>query len=489
MADDFVIGVDSSTQSTKAIAWTRDGQIAAEGRGVVPLDQPQPGYAQQSAADWWESTIQALREVLQAIPAERVAGLAISNQRETVAILGENDQELHPAIVWLDERGREEVSALEEKLGAGVMHKLTGKPVDGTPAVYRLHWFRRHQPQVLDQAVRIADVHGYLISKLTGTFVTSWTCGDPFGLMDIENKVWSKPILRAVGLKESQLARLMSPGTLAGTTTDDAADKTGLCTGTPVYIAGGDGQCAGLGVNAVGSGEVYVNLGTALITGAWSESYVTSSYWRTLVSPTGEGYFLEGVLRAGTFLVDWFAENFAGGRDVGTFAELEKQAAGIAVGSEGVTVCPYLSGCMDPHWDPYARASFSGLATHHRLGHLYRAVLEGLSLESVRCLQAMAKQGFDPRGITVVGGGSTNKLWLKMLADASGLTVRVGTSPEISSLGAAVTAAVGVGWHDSFSAATAAMCHASHSQEPDPSARPAWDALSALQAQSYRPGQ
>src|SRR5690606_32012297 len=158
----------------------------------------------------------------------------------------------------------------------------------------------------------------------------------------------------------------------------------GLAVGTPVFAAGGDGQCAGLGVDAVRPGRVYLNLGTAVITGLWTADCVISRHWRTMTSPTGEGYFLESCQRASASLINWFVDNFAGGRDPAIFERLEAAATALPVGAEGLVMCPYLTGCMDPHWDPDARAAFVGLSGHHTPGHMYRALLEAITLESAR---------------------------------------------------------------------------------------------------------
>ena len=486
---DAVIGIDSSTQSTKAIAWSREGEALAEGRAPIPMEMPEPGHVEQRPEEWWESARIALRAVADQIDPARVAGLAISNQRETVAFFDAEGKSVRPAMVWLDERARGEVQAFSRRVGAERLHRITGKPVDMTPVAYRLSWMRRHAPEDLRRSALITDVHGSLAARLTGTATASWTSADPFGVFDIVAKEWSLPILHDLGLRPEQFAALARPGGRIGELTEAASRATGLRPGTPLFAGGGDGQCAGLGANAARPGVVYMNLGTAIITGTWSAQPNIERIWRTVTSPTGEGYFLEGCQRAGTFLVDWFIDNFAGGRgDMAVFASLEAKAASLPIGSEGVMVCPYLAGCMDPHWDPAARASFSGLAPTHGIGHLYRAVLEALALESARTVEAMEARGLGPRRIVAVGGGARNDLWTRMVADSTGLTLAISRSLEASSLGAGMSAAVGCGWYTDFDSASAGMSSEDRAVHPDPSMRAAWKELSVRQAAAYRPG-
>jgi xylulokinase len=488
MAGDLVVGLDSSTQSTKAIAWDAQGRAVAEGRAEVPMASPKPGHAEQDPDHWWAAARTALGAMAARIDPARVAALAVSNQRETVAFLDAEGRPLRPAMVWLDERARADLAPTAAALGADRLHALTGKPVDLTPVIYRLAWMRRVEPATLD-AARILDVHGFLCWRLTGAPAASWTSADPFGVFDIARMVWSAPILDHLGLREDQFAPASRPGTPVGALTPEAAAATGLRAGTPVVAAGGDGQCAGLGADAAREGRLYLNLGTAVITGAWSPDLRVSKGWRTMTSPTGQGYFLEGCQRAGAFLVNWFVDNFAGGRaDPSVFDRLEAAAARLPVGCEGLAVSPHLTGCMDPHWDPAARAAIVGLGPMHGVGHLYRAVLEAITLESARCVQGMAAAGAPTRRIVAVGGGAKSALWMRMVADATGLPVTRSASVEASALGAGMTAAIGAGWFPDFAAAAAAMASDGPTVDPDPAAREAWAAASARQAAAYRPG-
>ncbi len=485
--DELVIGLDSSTQSTKAVAWTRTGDVASEGRAALAMTSPHPGWAEQDPEDWWRTACAALSAATRGLDLAQIRALAISNQRETSGYLDASGTPVRPGIVWLDERGRSELPRLSAGLGAATLHRITGKPFDLTPTLSRLAWLQRHEPEAMARTAHVLDVQGYLVRRLTGRTVTSWTSADPFGIFDITAKAWSAPILAELNLPAEKLASLQAPGSLAGLVTPEAAAATGLPPGLPVILAGGDGQCAGLGVNAMGAGAVYLNLGTALITGMWAPEPRISNYWRTMVSPTGEGYFLEGVQRAGAFLLNWLIDTFAGGRaDPGVFARLDAEAARIPLGSEGVTVSPYLSGCMDPHWDPDARMAILGLAPHHGPAHVYRAALEALTLESARAIAAMRAEGLAPARIIAVGGGALNHLWTQMFADATGLPVTRGISPEASSLGAAISAAKGIGWYPDFATAAAAMTRTAETVTPDPAAASAWTTLSTRQARTYR---
>lgn len=483
----YVIGLDSSTQSVKAVAWTADGTPRAEGRAPHRISTPHPLKAEQNAEDWWSAACDALSSLLRQIDSHRVDGVAISNQRETMVLLGVDRKPLSPATLWLDRRAQDIVQPFADEFGSERLHAISGKPIDVIPCVYRLRYYRQHEPELLDRAAQILSVHDFLTQKLTGEAAASWTSADPFGILDIEAKQWSREILDHLDIPLSKLPPLHRPGTLIGRVTADAAAATGLAAGVPVYAGGGDGHCAGLGVNVIEPGVVYLNLGTAVVGGCWTPTRKLSRYWRTLVSPSGEGYLLESCQRGGAYFVNWLLDTFAGGRsDPAIFERLEAEAASLDVGSGGVTVCSYLMSCMDPHWDADARATFSGMGPETGMGHLYRASMEAITLEFVRSLSEMKSMGVAADRIFVIGGGAGSALWRQMIADASGLPVIRSLSNEASALGAGMSAAIGAGWYGHFGEAAGAMSRLAEQIDPRPAAAQAWAALSRRQANLYQ---
>ena len=478
MSTEYVIGVDSSTQSTKVIAWSKSGEVLEEGRAPIPMSNPQPDQFEQEPADWWTSFCTAVRELGQCVDLRDALGIAISIQRETVGFLDNQHNSLRPGMVWLDERARDLTQKYCEIVPSEKIHQLTGKPVNVTPVLYRLYWMRLNEPEILDETAYIVDVQGFLAGKLTGKITTSWTGADPWGIFDITKNEWSRTILDPIGIKQSQMPPAVASGSCIGNISTEAKEQTGLKIGTPLYAAGGDGQCAGLGVNAMKPGTGYLNLGTALVIGAWDESPKISRSWRTVISPTNSGYFLEGVVRAGTYFVDWFMKKFVNENPSSEdYLNLENHAAEISIGSQGLLVSPYLSGCMNPYWTADVRASFFGLSTNHGPAHIYRAILESLTGTIARCVNDMRKEGIELDHIISVGGGANSELWLQMVADATGLPVRVSKSLEASALGAGITAAKGIGWFPDFETAADAMCQSREGKLPVESNYSVWKEL------------
>jgi len=474
VSDPLVIGIDSSTTSTKAIAFDLGGTLLAEGRAGIEMSNPALGHFEQDAADWWHSTARALRDCTAEIDAGRVAALAVTNQRETLGMFGADGEPVRPAMLWLDERARGEVRELSEMLGTDRIHEITGRMPDLTPAVYRVLWVLKHEPEIAKRIATFADVQSYLVHRLAGgPLRTGWPSADPLGLFDLVAKDWSAPILDALGLTRDRLPAAYPPGTQLGTVTAEAAAATGLREGTPVIAGGGDGQMAGLGTNCTSASRAYINLGTAVVSGVWSPTYLHHRAWRTEIAAQGDGYIFENCLRSGTFLVNWFVDQFVpGGRtDPNVYQRLEEEAVTLPAGSDGVMVLPYWSGVMDPHWDVDARGVIMGLSASHRPAHVYRAILEAITFDQVRRTRTMeGAMGSTIDHYVAIGGGASSPLWRTMLADASGKEVRISQTVEASALGAAMVAAAGAGLYPSIVAAAAAMSGDTTPVAPDAAA-------------------
>ncbi len=467
----FVIGLDCSTTSVKALAVDANGKVAAQAQVAIPLTSPRPGWYEQDPGDWWRASRSALKGVARQINPATIRAIAIANQRETFVPLGANGTILRPAILWLDERCKGEVETFAKKVGRSAIHRITGKPPDFAPVVYRLAWLKKHEPELFGRIRKVCDVHTYVVWRLTGSFKTSWASADPLGLFALKSKRWSPKILNALGMREGQMPEAFRPGTILGRISKHAARETGLERDTMIVAGGGDGQCAGLGSGALSSRRAYLNLGTAIVAGIYGEQYNISTAYRTMCSCSGNGYYYECSLRAGTFAIDWLLRhilNVEPSRHPSIYKELEAEARSVAPGSDGLLHLPYLTGAMNPHWDMSARGAFVGLSAAHHRGHLYRSLLEGIAFEQLLALQSVEHElGKHVREIAVIGGGAANELWCHILADVTGRTLLFPKTTEASALGAAMTAAAAAGWYSSIEEAAAAMTSIERELRPD----------------------
>ena len=486
---DLVVGLDCSTTSTKAIAFDKNGSMVARASEPIPLSSPGPNLYEQNPDDWWLSAQRALSKIIQEIDPQRIAALAISNQRETFVPLDKDGHPLRPAIVWLDERCKDEVGPFSKRIGIKNIHRITGKPPDYAPVVYRLAWMKKHEPHLFKKIGMICDVHTYLVWKLTGLFRTSWASADPLGLLDIKKKKWSPCILAELSVNERQVPGLARPGSVLGRITSEASASTGLSADTLVVAGGGDGQAAGLGSNVLRSDCAYLNLGTAVVAGVYGSLYRTSTAFRTMCSCSGRGYYYECSLRAGTFALDWFIKNILTIDPLEhpeIYEQLEHEAQSAPVGSNGLFHLPYLCGAMNPYWDVHARGAFVGLASSHTRGALYRSILEGIAYEQCVAVHAVEKSiGTSVRTLMAIGGGAASTFWCRILADSTGKTICLPENMDASALGAAIDASVGAGWYGTCKEAAGTMTAINKVIRPDPVQRKQYERLFAVYKRIY----
>ena len=480
---DLVIAVDSSTTASKAVVWDRNGRVVAEGRATFPLLNPHPGWYEQHASDWWDSTAQALRSAVAQIDTRRLAGICITHQRESFVPVDEQCRTIRDGILWLDERSRAQVAAINQRIGNQRIHQITGKPVAMTPSLYKILWLQEHEPDVLRRAYKIVDVHAFIVWHLTGTWQTSWACADPMGLVDMRTWQWSTELMHDLELDPGQYVDLVAPGSVLGEITAEAAQQTGLPPGLPVIAGAGDGQSAGLGANITRSGQAYLNLGTAVVSGAHAETYSADLAFRTLGSPIAGAYTLETLIRGGTFTVSWFVERFA--PDVKQVAlslsiedVLETAARRVRPGSLGLMLVPYWNGVTNPYWDGKASGITVGWNGSHGREHFYRAILEGMAFEQRLGTEGVERALGQPIDeYIVLGGGSKSPLWCQIIADVTGKRVTRSATAEATCLGAAILAAVAVGWYDNARTAAAAMTHTGAVYEPIAATQRLYDQL------------
>jgi sugar (pentulose or hexulose) kinase len=470
-AGPVVVGLDCSTTGAKAIAFDSTGQQVALAATNIPLRSPRPGHYEQHATDWWNAARRVLQSVTQQVDPGRIVAIGIANQRETFVPLDVHGAPLRPAILWLDERCKSEVDRFAAKVGRRRIHRITGKPVDYAPVVYRVAWVKRHEPALFRRIAMVADVHAYLAWQLTDLWRTSLASADPLGMVDMKRECWSPVVLRAAGLSASQLPGLVAPGAGIGIVHADAARATGLCEGTLVVAGGGDGQCAGLASNVLSAKRAYLNFGTAFVAGLYGEEYRVSEAFRTMTAIAERGYYYELSLRAGTFSLDWFLGTVLGvSREEmpRVHRKLTDEAAHVAPGCNGLRYVPYICGAMNPYWDAHARGSFTGLASSHGKAHFYRAILEGVAFEQAVALDAAERVvGARVKEIVAMGGGAANTLWVSVMADITGRQILIPSTLEASALGAGIAAAVGAGWFDSFTEAAGAMTGVRQTVLPD----------------------
>jgi xylulokinase len=373
-------------------------------------------------------------------------------------------------MLWLDSRATAEV----EEFGNSRVHEITGKPVNLTPAWYKLLWLAKHEPETIERTSKVADVQSFIVNRLTGDWVTSYGSADPLGVIDMANLDYSDELLEVSHLRRSQFSRLAAPGDIVGQITDAVSEELGLPRGLPVVAGLGDGQSAQLGTGAVNPGSYYLNLGSGVVSGTISPRYIFDNAFRVLAAGIPGEYTFETFIGGGTFNLQWFIEKFAGvdtkafGLELSPEQVLETAAAQLPPGSEGLMALPYWTGALTPFWDHHARGALLGFTGRHGKSHVYRSILEGIAFEQRFLTEGAEKATQSPvKEVIALGGGSRSKVWCQIISDVLQRPVKVVKESESTCLGTGMLAMTAVGIHSDIRSAANKMSGTSQCFEPD----------------------
>ena len=473
-APDRILSIDVGTQSVRALVFDDAGALCA--RVQVPIEPPyyapQPGHAEQDPDVFWQAIGTACQQLWAEEPAlaTRIAGMALTTQRATSVFLDASGAPIGRAISWLDQRRAERVPRLPA-VWRGLFSALgLASTIDTFQRLSPANWRAAHAPEQHTRARHALLLSGYLVHCLTGAWRDSVSAQVGYLPFDYKQRRWagrSDWKWRAIAIERDQLPELVEPGKQLGALDKDAAETLGLPVGLPVFSAGADKACEVLGSGAVTPETACVSLGTTATINTCRDAYKEVTRFVPAYPAAMPDAFTDEIqIYRGFWLVSWFKQEFA--LDTVVAAEREQRAAEallderiapIAPGSDGLLVLPTWSpGVRIP--GPEARGAMVGFTDVHSRAHVYRAILEGLAYGLREGRERIEKRTKTPiTRLRVSGGGSQSDQAMQILADVFNLTAERSHTHETSGLGAAINAAVGLGWHADHRAAARSMVH------------------------------
>jgi xylulokinase len=445
----YLLGIDIGTTALKVVALHVERGVVAQAERPHVLRSPQPGWAEEDPHEWWATTRAGVAELLHAVPAEEIAAVGVTGMVPALVLLDGAGRPLRPSIQQNDARAVREVEELRAGVPAGEFFAVTGGTPNQQNIDPRWRWLVRHEPEVTARAAQLCGSYDFIVRQLTGqpSLEANWAAES--GLFDIRARRWHAPYLAQAGIGEHLLPPVREPTAVVGGVTPAAAAATGLRAGTTVVAGSADHVAAALASGLTQPGDTLLKFG-----GAGDILYCADR-----PDPDPHFYFdyhdipgltlINGCMAASGSLVKWFAAELAGGA---ALADLDRAAAQVPPGADGIVVLPYVLGEKTPIFDPTARGAFVGVLLHHTRAHLYRAVLESVCYGFQHHLELLAASGRPIRRVLAADGGSRSALWMQIAADVTGYEVQVIAGEAASALGAAFVAGMGVAAFDDWSA-------------------------------------
>ncbi|MFH1524522.1 MAG: xylulokinase [Chloroflexota bacterium] len=470
MPQQYFLGIDTSTTSSKALLVDDNGTVVATASSPHTLQTPRPLWSEQNPHEWWEAVSASIRSVLQqtGLGGESVAAVGLTGQMHGLALLDEKGDVLRPAILWNDQRTQSQCDEIHRRIGREKFIQITGNVALTGFTAPKILWVQENEPDVYAKAQHVLLPKDYIRYKLTGAFAMDKADGAGTVLFDLKQRTWSAEVLVALGIPSAWMPPTFEGPEFTGKITPKAAAATGLKAGTPVAAGGGDQAAQAIGVGAVEPGVVALTVGTSGVVFATTPSALIEPEGRLHAfchAVPGMWHFM-GVMLSAAGSLQWYRDTLAPGV---SFDDLLREAEPIPAGSEGLQFLPYLSGERTPHPDPLARGAWVGLTLRHGRGHLTRALLEGVSfgLKDIFTLIQNAGLG-EIRQVRASGGGTKGALWRQILASVLEAELVTVNTTEGAAFGAALLAGVGAGaWVDVPSACKSAV-KITGSTPPDP---------------------
>ena len=447
--DRLFVGLDLGTSSLKAVAVGAGGEVAARAHASYPTARPEPGAAEQSPADWW-TAVEAAVAALAAggAPPARWAAVGLSAMIPTLVLTDDAGEPVAPAITWEDGRAEPEGDALRAGLDGERLYGLTGQWVDGRYLLPMYRRLARVAPRAARRARRLLGAKDWLFWRLTGEPATDPSTATGFGCYGLGTGSWLDEVVAAAEVELSLPPVL--PSTATRPLSVAASARLGLPAGLPVCLGGADSVLGCLGLGVARPGDVACVAGTSTVLLGISDGLVVDPAHRYLITPLAglDGWGFEMDLLTTGSAFRWLAGLL--GEAGGDEATLMAMAARVGPGADGLSFLPYLApGEQGALWDPTISGALFGLSLGHGAADVARALVDGIVLESRRCLSVLDQAGL-PRGVVRMAGGSgADPMFRRQLADACRRTVVHAADGETahSAIGAAAVAAMAVG-HD-----------------------------------------
>jgi len=474
----YLLGIDAGTTSIKSVLFSPKGEMVGSSLQEYKLLTPKPDYVELNPEVYWITCKNSIKDLLKKskISPDEIISIAISSQGETLIVLDKQGKPLRNAIVWLDNRSKEEAEILKNKFGEETVYKITGQPqiVPTWPAT-KILWIKRNEPQIFKKVGKFLLVEDYLIYKLTGEYFAEYSLYSSSLYFDIRKDLWWNEMLEELEINEDQLPCMKPPGTVVGELSAEVSAELGLSKKTIVATGAFDQAASAIGAGNVEPGILSETTGAALAI-VMTVDKLTYDPKRRIPChrhPVNRLYFLMPWSQTAGMFLRWFRDNFCLVEKslerltgINAYALMDKEAEKAPPGSEGLVMLPHLMGAACPEFDPDAKAVMFGITLKHSKPHFIRAVMESVAYMLKRNLEVLSELGVNIKEVRSIGGAAKSKLWNRIKADVLQKRILVPKIKDTGVLGAALLAGVAAKVYRSIEAAANSMVEIEDVVEP-----------------------
>lgn len=446
----YILALDQGTTSSRSLLFDKQGNIISQAQKEFRQIFPQPGWVEHDAEEIWSTQYGTMAEAVAKanINMKQIAGIGITNQRETTVVWDKNSgQPIYNAIVWQDRRTASYCDDLKSAGLAATIQQKTGLVIDAYFSGTKLKWILDNVTGAREKAVKgelaFGTIDSWLTWKLTNgeVHVTDVSNASRTMLYNIHSLEWDEELLKIFDIPASVLPQVKPSSKIYGVTGNIIPDSR-----IPIAGIAGDQQAAlfgqlctqpGMVKNTYGTGcFMLMNTGEKAI--ASKNNLLTTIAWQ--IDKKTE-YALEGSVFIAGAVVQWLRDEL---KIIRTSADVEK-LAGQVKDTDGVYIVPAFAGLGAPHWNQYARGSIFGLTRGSSNAHIARAALDSIAYQTFDVLKAMeADAGIHIKELRVDGGATVNNQLMQFQSDILNTNVVRPKITETTALGAAYLAGLAV---------------------------------------------
>lgn len=458
------IGVDLGTSAVKLLLMNSEGRIEKIASREYALSFPHPGWSEQNPYDWYDQSMDGLKELLSECDKSQVAGISFGGQMHGLVTLDEKDKVIRPAILWNDGRTTAETEYLNNEIGKDKLSQYTANIAFAGFTAPKILWMQKNEPDLWAKVKKIMLPKDYLAYRLSGTFCTDYSDASGMLLLDVKNKCWSKEMMKICHVTEEQLPKLFESYEVVGNLRPEIAAELGVSARVKVIAGAGDNAAAAVGTGTVGAGRCNLSIGTSGTIFISSDKFgVDENNALHSFDHADGGYHLMGCMLSAASCNKWWMDEILKTKD---YAGEQK---GITkLGENHVFYLPYLMGERSPHNNPDARAMFIGMSMDTTREDMTQAVLEGVSFGLRDSLEVARSLGIQIERSKICGGGAKSPIWKKIIAAVMNLKLDIIESEEGPGYGGAILAAVGCNEFSDVETACNKLVKVVDTVEPDP---------------------
>lgn len=456
----YILAHDLGTSGNKAVLYDIDGILVSSLTLNYSVIYSNNNWAEQSPDEWWKAVCLSSQALLRNINPKDILAVSFSGQMMGCVCVDKHGNSLRNSIIWSDLRALKEESIIKQNISEKDFYHITGHRISPSYGGQKFMWVKNNEPEIYNKTYKILNAKDYIILKITGKFATEYTDASSTCLLDLNTLSWSNRLIDIMGIDGDKLPQLHKSTDIAGYVTEEAYKLSNIPKGTPVIFGGGDGVCSAVGTGCIKEGIAHSSMGTSSWISITSKSPIYDEKMKTFnwvhIVP---GFVLPtGTMQCGGGAYSWIVDvlfknekNILKNNYINLYNVLEEEMRTSSPGSNGIIFLPYLMGERSPRWNPNAKGSFIGIKMENSRADIIRSVLEGVAMNLSIILDTFRKQNNFINEIVVIGGGAKSNIWLSIMSDIYGIDIlKPNYLEEACSMGAAITAGVGIGVYKNF---------------------------------------